>query len=121
MFHVMAPSSAPKITFGSTMLCSISPTPTAFATATPPVNSAAKLKNAAHITAASGLSTRVPTIVAIEFAESWKPLMKSKRNAIAMMIRTYVITMLGSGVLQGDALYRERYAHALVDALLQRL
>jgi hypothetical protein len=29
-----------------------------------------KLKNAAQITAASGLNTRVPTTVAIEFAES---------------------------------------------------
>ena len=37
---------------------------------------------------ATVVSTRVPTIVAIEFAESWKPLMKSKKNAmmtIAMM------------------------------------
>ena len=60
MFQMIAPSSPPRITFGSTMLCSIIPPPTAFATATPPVNSAAKLKNAAHITAASGLRTRVP-------------------------------------------------------------
>ena len=67
------------------MLCSIIPPPTALATATPPVNSAAKLNIAAQTTAASGLSTRVPTIVAIEFAESWKPLMKSNRKAIAMM------------------------------------
>jgi len=39
------------------------------------------LKHAAHMTAASGLKTRVPTIVAIEFAESWKPFVKSKTNA----------------------------------------
>ena len=42
----------------------------AFATSSPAVNAAVKLKNAAQTTAAPGLSTRVPTIVAIEFAES---------------------------------------------------
>ena len=52
------------------MLCSIIPPPTALATASDPVNAAAKLKIAAHTTAASGLSTRVPTMVAMEFAES---------------------------------------------------
>ena len=56
------------------------------------MNSAAKLKNAAQNTAASGLSTRVPTIVAMEFAESWKPLMKSKRKATAMIATTYQTT-----------------------------
>ena len=37
---------------------------------------------------ASGDSTRVPTTVAIEFAESWKPFRKSKKSAsaIRMMI-----------------------------------
>ena len=38
--------------------------------ASEPVNAAAKLNAAAQTTAASGLRTRVPTIVAIEFAES---------------------------------------------------
>jgi hypothetical protein len=40
------------------------------------------------MTAASGLRTRVPTIVAIEFAESWKPLMKSNMNAITTIAAT---------------------------------
>ena len=70
------------------MLCSIMPPPIAFATASDPVNAAAKLNIAAQTTAASGLSTRVPTIVAIEFAESWKPLMKSKMNAIRTIATT---------------------------------
>ncbi len=61
----------------------IIPLPMALATAVPKTNSAMKLKNAAHITAATGLSTRVPTTVAMEFAESWKPLMKSKMNAVS--------------------------------------
>src|SRR6476469_8612510 len=110
MFQTMAPSSAPRMTFGSTMLCSIMPPPTAFATATPPVNSAAKLKKAAHNTAASGLRTRVPTIVAMEFAESWNPLLKSKTKANAMIATTYQTT--ASGVLDGDAVYRVGDAHA---------
>ena len=47
-----------------------------------------EVENAAQITAASGLSTRVPTIVAMEFAESWKPLMKSKTNATRTIATT---------------------------------
>jgi hypothetical protein len=70
------------------MLMAIKPFPTALATAVPTVNAARKLKTAAHMTAASGLRTLVPTIVAIEFAESWKPLMKSKMNAIATIATT---------------------------------
>ena len=42
---------------------------------------AMKLKKAAQITAAPGLSTRVETTVAMELAASWKPLMKSNTRA----------------------------------------
>src|SRR6478609_7809750 len=102
MFQTIAPSSPP---------------PTAFATATLPVNSAAKLKVAAQNTAASGLRTRVPTIVAMEFAESWKPLLKSKMKAIAMIATTYQTT--ASGVLDGDAVHRVGDAHAQIDRDLE--
>src|SRR5206468_8307824 len=51
-----------------------------------------KLKNAAHTTAWSGVSTRVETTVAIELAASWKPLMKSKTTATKMMKTTAVNT-----------------------------
>ena len=54
---------------------SIMPEPTVFATAVPKTNAAAKLKNAAQMTALPGDSTRVETTVAIELAASWKPLM----------------------------------------------
>ncbi len=63
------------MTFWLTAARSISPTPIVFATAVPNRNRAAKLKNAAQATAANGLRTRVPTIVAMEFAASWNPLM----------------------------------------------
>src|SRR5208282_2059432 len=71
-FQAIAPSSAAQITLGVTTLCSTNPLLTAFATAVLPMNTAAKLNVAAHTTAAMGLSTRVPTIVAMAFAESWK-------------------------------------------------
>ena len=45
-----------------------------FATAVPRKNAAAKFQNAAHTTACRGVSTRVETIVAIEFAASFMPL-----------------------------------------------
>ena len=62
--------------------------PIVFATAVPNTKAATKLKNAAQNTAMNGVSTRVETTVAIEFAESCIPLMKSKTRATAMMKRT---------------------------------
>ena len=47
-FQMIAPSSPPRMTFGLTMLCSIIPPPIALATASVPVNAAAKLKIAAQ-------------------------------------------------------------------------
>ena len=70
------------------MVMSMRPDPIVFATAVPKRNAATKLKNAAQKTAVKGESTRVDTTVAIEFAESCIPLMKSKTRAIAMMKRT---------------------------------
>ena len=80
------------MTLGVTTFTSIIPFPTVFATAVPTVKAAAKLKNAAQTTAAIGLSTRVPTIVAIELAESWNPLMKSKTSATMTIATTYETT-----------------------------
>src|SRR5215208_7216589 len=69
-FQTMAPSSAPMMRLGVMTAGSMIPVPIAWATAVPTVNAAMKLKKAAHTTAANGLSTRVPTMVAMEFAES---------------------------------------------------
>src|SRR5688572_20253713 len=91
-FQMIAPVRPPKITFGSTMAVSIMPLPIVRATAVPPKKAAMKLKNAAHATACRGVSTRVATTVAMEFAESWKPLMKSKKNATRTIASTYQIT-----------------------------
>jgi len=86
--HATAPSSPERTTCGSTYCTLMRPLPTVLATAVPNANAAPKLKNAAQMTAWSGESTRVETTVAMEFAESLKPLMKSKTNAIATIART---------------------------------
>src|SRR3982750_4790951 len=118
-FQIIPPSRPARIRFGVTMSMRMIPFWIALATSSPEVNAAVKLKNAAQMTAADGLSTRVPTIVAIEFAESWKPLMKSKKKAIATIATTDETT--ASGVLDGDAVHRVRDAHALIDRDLERL
>ena len=64
---------------------STKPLPIVLATPVPKVDAERKLKNAAHKTAWNGVRTRVATTVATELAASWKPLMKSKDSAIAMM------------------------------------
>ena len=64
------------------------PLPTVLATAVPKLKAETKLKNAAQITACSGVKTRVATTVATELAASWKPFRKSKISATAMMTMT---------------------------------
>src|ERR1700727_213963 len=59
-----------------------------WATPVPKMNAAAKLKNAAHRTAAIGDRTRVVTTVATELAASWKPLRKSKTSATPITKKT---------------------------------
>src|SRR3989454_11334719 len=90
----------------------------------PRPNAATKLKNAAHTTAWSGVSTRVETTVAIELAASWKPLMKSKTSATKMMKTTAVNTegrAIGSRHLEDDPLDDVRHVLAAVGDRLHRL
>src|SRR5712691_11718112 len=74
------------------------------ATLVPNTRKAAKLKNAAHITAYWGRSTRVATTVAIELAESWKPLVKSNASA-STMTKTTPADIARLRVLQNDRLH----------------
>src|SRR5262245_28435793 len=121
-FHTIAPSSPPRMTFASTKETSIIPLPIVLATAVPTVKRAAKLNVAAQRTAVKGFNTRVPTIVAMEFAESWKPLMKSKTNAMRTIETTYGITRSdASRVLERDALKHLRDTHAAVCRALERV
>ncbi len=84
----MAPRSPARTTLGSTTEAWISPLPMVLATAVPTTKAATKLNEAAQNTATPGESTRVDTTVAIEFALSWNPLMKSKMSATRMTART---------------------------------
>ena len=68
--QTIAPMSPARITHWSTTLVSTTPLPTVRATPTPKPKAATKLKNAAHTTAWSGVSTRVETTVAMELAAS---------------------------------------------------
>src|SRR4051794_33085491 len=104
------------------------------ATDSPNTRNATKLKNAAHTTAHCGRSTRVDTTVAIEFAASWKPFMKS--NASASAIRNTIISnptpvaltsisdalcRSASPVLEHDAFDHVGHVLALVGDGLQKL
>ena len=82
---MVAPTSAARMRRGSMIFGSMIPLPMVLATCVPNAKAAMKLKNAAHTTATRGDRTRVPTTVAIEFAASWKPLMKSNASARKMM------------------------------------
>ncbi len=56
--------------------------PTVFATAAPKKSGPRRLKTEAMATAGRGRAIRVATRVAIEFAASWKPLVRAKANAM---------------------------------------
>src|SRR3989442_15463651 len=94
--------------------CTI-PLPMVVATATPKPKAATKLKNAAQTKATLGVSTRVDTTVAIEFAASWKPFMKS--NARATRMRALRTSMGGRLAVASGAPVLDRHAPAHVPAV----
>jgi hypothetical protein len=101
-YHVMisqrqAPIKVAKITWVSITDTSIMPFPMVLATWRPKNRKAIKLKKAAHMTARRGERTRVETMVAMEFAESWKPFKKSK--ARASIIRAMIVMFIGLAYL----------------------
>src|ERR1035438_7241879 len=74
------------------------------------------------MTAFFGVRTRVPTTVAMEFAASWKPLMKSKASATNTTKRTKLIgAARGSGGLQHDLLEDVRDVFAAVRGRFENL
>jgi len=83
-FQTMAPTSAAKITAGLMISGAMMPVPMVLATCSPNTRNATKLKNAAQNTAYCGRSTRVETMVAMEFAASCRPLRKSNSSATAI-------------------------------------
>src|SRR5678815_3106218 len=118
--QMIAPISPAKITAKFTTLMSTSPRPTVFATAVPKVKAATKLKTAAQMTALPGLSTRVETTVAMEFAASGKPLMKSKASATKISATTASrFASIRSGVLHDDTFEDVGHVLAPVGGLLE--
>src|SRR5665213_1915922 len=118
----LAPIGAPAMAVVSLTRGSTSPLPMVSATWTWKKKAAMKLKKAAQITACFGESTRVETTVAIEFAASCMPFMKSNRNASATTTTTPTVRCpVTSGLLHEDRLERVRDVLALVDGVLDRL
>src|SRR6478735_7475907 len=130
----MAPTRAPNTTCTSTMPGCTMPLPIVAATLRWKTKIATRLKKAANTTAWPGLSTRVETTVAIEFAASWKPFMKS--NASASTTRNTIIhRVIGAPVMplspkpspaalrafQDDALDQVRHVLAFVGHRLEQL
>jgi len=76
-FHIIAATRAAPITVRFRTSGSTTPLPIVVATLSGKTVNAIKLKNAAIETAARGERTFVETTVAIEFAESWNPFIKS--------------------------------------------
>src|SRR3954468_9440804 len=96
-FHAMAATSPAQMTC-RLMKCSSTDFEIVFPILNSPIiyfetKKAAKLKSAAQSTAWKGVSTLVETMVAIEFAASWKPLMKSKISASTMITTRKAISL----------------------------
>ena len=81
MFHMIAPASAARMSGTVMQLMSMMPLPTVLAMATPKMNAPTKLAMAARMTACSGVSALVTTMVATALAASWNPLRKSNSRA----------------------------------------
>jgi hypothetical protein len=81
-FHVIAPTSPTRTTSSVITAASTIPVATVAATSID-TNAPRKLRIAALTTAVRGESAFVETLVAIELAVSWKPLVKSKKSATA--------------------------------------
>ena len=106
-FHPIAATSAAAITVRFITSELITPVPMVVATLRGKIRKATKLKVAANKTAEKGDNTFVDTIVAIELAESWNPLIKS--NIITNPTTIYNKVILSMYVRLG--IYFERYVH----------
>src|ERR687885_3066459 len=77
----------------------------------------ARLRTADKPTATRGGKARVPTAVPMAFAVSWKPLVKSKKSATAMVRARRRVE--ASGILRRDAFQHVRHRLAAVERILQ--
>src|SRR5919201_280480 len=118
-FQAMAPASAASSVCCVARFASMSPLATFFATAVV-TKAPARLATAATSTAVRGVTARVPTEVAIAFAVSWKPFVKSKPSATTTTT-TSRTSFNGSAVLHHDGVEDVGRVLARVDRLLERL
>jgi hypothetical protein len=86
--QIIAPTRVAKIRFTVITWLSMIPFPIVVAMAVPKKSGPTRLKKAAIVTAFSGESTFVATTVAMAFAESWNPFMKSKNSPIIIVNMT---------------------------------
>ena len=84
-FQTIAPTSPAKTIGTVTSFASTMPFAIVAATETE-MNAPAKFSTEASPTATLGRSARVAMVVAIAFAVSWKPFVKSKKTAVATTI-----------------------------------
>src|SRR4029079_6651018 len=124
-FHAIAPMSPAKTTVVVIAAGSTMPLATVAATFSE-MNAPAKFRMADIATAVRGDIARVDTDVAIAFAVSWKPLVKSKARAVATTITRTTSSPMPvrfppSAVLDHDALERVRDMLAGVDGLFEAL
>src|SRR3954463_5157540 len=120
-FHAIAPTSPANTTVVVIAPASTIPDPTVAATFSE-MNAPAKLSTADIATAKRGDIARVETEVAIAFAVSWKPFVKSNASAVTTTITRMTSPLLtSSAVLDDDALERVRHMLAGVDGLFGAL
>ncbi len=121
-FHVIAPTRPARMTLSVTASASTIPVATVAATLSE-TNAPAKLKTDATRTAVRGESARVETLVAIAFAVSWKPFVKSKKSATDddRDEREVLHCLATSGVLDDDVRDDVRRRLAGVERSLERL
>ena len=124
-FQAIAPIRPAKTSASVTTSASTMPLAIVAATASDR-NAPTKFRIAAMITATRGDIARVETDVAIEFAVSWKPLVKSKASAVAdddpenerpSASRYRFLMMMPSSVLHGLLRRVDRLLEALEDVL----
>src|SRR5213592_324360 len=118
-FHVIAPTSPAKTTLRVIAAGLTIPFAIVAATAKKK-NAPTKLRIAELSTAILGDSACVDTLVAIEFAVSWNPFVKSKKRAVTMTAISVSSTQPASDVLDDDVPDQVGSRLTGVDRLLER-
>ena len=102
-FHVIAPTRPARTTLSVITSALTIPVATVAATSSE-MNAPTKLRIAAMSTAGRGGSARVETVVAMAFAVSWKPFVKSKKSATATTATS--VTSMGAQAFFTTMLFR---------------